>query len=338
MKGRTSMGVLLGGLLLAGCGGEPAAGPEEAALPEVAVELGEVVMRSTIRTQALPGTVYPSDQTVIASKVMATVSRVEVSIGEPVKEDQLLVTLEAREILAQVEQAKAILAQLERNYEREKALLQQSATTAESVRTLEDEMRQARARLAEAETMESYLQVRAPYDGIVTTEGVRRGDLAQPGMALLNIEGRGHLEVYVQVPDSLMTLSYEDAVELEAGGIIFSATLSEWSPAADPSSRTRLAKLQLPADTPLRSGQYVRVNWPAEEVKSLWMPAAALARIGQLERVFLYEDGKLQLQLIKSGRRTGEYLKVLAGLNAGDRVVLSPSNQIKDGQPALVLP
>jgi RND family efflux transporter MFP subunit len=291
-----------------------------------------------MRTQALPGTVYPSDLAVIASKIMATIDRIDVVIGEPVTEGQVLIELDAAEIQAQVEQAEAALAQLERNYEREKALLAQSATTAESVRTLEDEIRVARARLSEARIMESYTLIRSPFDGLITAKEVRRGDLASPGVPLLTVEGKGNLEVHVEVPDSLMAVPYGDSVEVQSGSEWVTGKLSEWSPAADPASRTRLAKIQLPSDSPLRSGQYVRVNWPAEEVVSLWMPASALSRMGQLERVFVVEDGALELELIQTGIVQGDQLQVLAGLREGDRLVLSPSSQLLDGQPARVQP
>jgi RND family efflux transporter MFP subunit len=323
---------------LTGCGKHQAGHGKAESLPEAQVTVGTVEARTTVRTQALPGTVYPSDLAVIASKIMATIERVDVVIGEAVTEGQILIELDAGEIQAQVEQAEAALAQLERNYEREKGLLAQSATTAESVRTLEDEIRLARARLSEARIMQSYTQIRSPFDGLITSKEVRRGDLASPGVPLLTVEGKGSLEVHVDVPDSLMAVPYGDSVELQSGTDRYTGQLSEWSPAADPASRTRLAKLQLPLDSPLRSGQYVRVNWPAEEVRSLWIPASALSPMGQLERVFIVEDGTLELELIQTGMLQDAHVQVLAGLREGDRVVLSPSSQLRDGQPASILP
>lgn len=335
--GRRLLGIILLAAL-AGCGGHDEGHAKKEALPEVEVAVGSVESRKTVRTQALPGTVYPSDQAVIASKIMATIELVEVAIGEAVEEGQLLVELDAGEIHAQVEQAEAALAQLERNYEREKALLAQSATTVESVRTLEDEIRLARARLLEARIMESYTAIRSPFDGLVTSKEVRRGDLASPGVPLLTVEGKGNLEVHVDVPDSLMAVPYGESVDVRSGPDRYTGKLSEWSPAADPASRTRLAKLQLPADSPLRSGQYVRVNWPAETVQSLWMPAAALSQLGQLERAFVLNNGTLEMELIRTGTLQEGKLQVLAGLEEGDRVVTNPGKQLMDGQPAKRLP
>lgn len=331
------MGPLAIMVLVAGCGHEGSR--EHAAdLPAVAVGVAEVVEREHLQKQGLPGTVHPADQAVIASKLMATVAEADVDIGQSVKEGELLIRLSAGEVEAQVKQAEALLAQLRRNLDRERALLAQNATTAESVRTLEDEIRQAEARLLEAQTMEGYTRIRAPYDGIITSREVRRGDLAVPGVALLSIEGIGNLEVHVQVPDSLMPLSYGAEVELEARGVASTARLVEWSPAADPASRTRLAKLELPADTTLRSGQYVRVDWPVQATTSNWIPESALSTMGQMERVFTVVDGRAELKLVKSGRRKDGMVQILSGLEPGEEVILRSPSPLQDGQPVIIKP
>ena len=323
-------------LLLAGCGHQETR-EEAAQLALAEVKVHTVGEREYTRMQWLPGTVYPVELALVSSKIMATVERLTFTIGEQVKADEVLVELRADEIAARVEQAEAALAQLDRNYEREKGLLAQAATTAEAVRTLEDQIRLAKAELAEARTMESYQRIRAPFDGTVTAKEVRRGDLATPGMVLLSIEGSGELEVQVQVPDSLSALPYGTTVVVDADGRPLQASLSEWSPAADPASRTRLVKLVLPAGSPVRSGQYVRVGWPAGTTTSLWIPAEALSLHGQMERVFLVESGVIRLRMVKTGIREGDRIQVLAGLAPGDTVVTAPASRLIDGQPAKII-
>ncbi|MEX0322062.1 MAG: efflux RND transporter periplasmic adaptor subunit [Puniceicoccaceae bacterium] len=326
--------LLAGTLLFSACGHKDS-GNGHADLPAVEVSTAKVELRQHNRSQVLPGTVHPSEKATVAAKLMATVSRADFLIGQQVKDGDILVELEAREIDAKVEQAQAALAQIERNLTRENSLLEQSATTAETVRTLQDQRRMAQAQLDEAQTMESYKTIRAPFDGIITSKNVRRGDLASPGVPLLSVEGTGLQQVYVQVPDSLSAQATGSSISIEANGSVTKARLSEWSPAADPASRTRLAKLDLPEDANLRSGQYTRVNWPAGATESLWIPAAAHSRIGQVERVFVVTEGKLVLRIIKTGSRDGEWLQVLSGLNEGEIIVLSPSAELRDGQPIL---
>jgi RND family efflux transporter MFP subunit len=322
---------------LAGCGNKEKHA-QSGTLPVATVSTAKVEAREHTRAQWLPGTAHPADKAVIAAKLMATVRKADFTIGQKVTTGQTLVLLDAAEIDAQVEQARASLAQVERNYLRERALLEQKATTAETVRTLEDEMRMAKARLAEAETRQGYTDIRVPFDGTITSKEIRRGDLARPGMPLLTIEGTGYLQVHVQVPDSLSALPHGTMVRMEADGRLLDARLTEWSPAADPASRTRLAKLDLAADAPVRSGQYIRVNWPAGQTQSLWIPATALSPMGQMERVFTVDDGRIQLRLVRTGSREGDAIQVLSGLKAGEDVVLAPSAQLRDGQPATIQP
>lgn len=337
MRAKAVILTLPGLLVLAACTKH---GPAQEArnLPSVEVSVTQVENRPYTRAQGLPGTVHPVDQAVIAAKLMATIGEVEVVIGQQVREGEILVRLVANEIDAQVAQAEAALAQLKRNLEREKALLAQNATTAETVRTLEDEIRLARARLEEARTMETYKTLRAPFSGHITAKFVRRGDLATPGMPLLSMEGLGNLEVHVEVPDSLRTLGLGETVALEGAANSEAGELVEWSTAANPASRTRLAKLKLLDRTQLRSGQYVKVLWPAEETPVLWLTAEAIRTVGQLEQVFTLEDGVLELQLIRTGPRIGDGYQVLSGLRAGDTVVLNPDREMRDGQPATVKP
>lgn len=267
---------------------------------------------------------------------MATVESVDVAIGETVEEGEILVRLAAEELQARVAQAEAALDQVRRNYEREKSLLEQDATTAETVRNLEDEVRLAEARLAEARTMLTYTEVPAPFDGTIIAKQVRRGDLATPGAPLLTIEGEGALRVHVQVPASLTLLEQGAPITVEASGIEIEGRLVEWSPAADPTSRTRLAKVQLPLEAPVRSGQYVRVQWPAEEVTALWAPASAISPVGQMDRVFVVEAGQAQLRFVEAGRTRDARVQILAGLEAGEPVVLDPAPELHDGQPVTV--
>lgn len=327
---------LLGILFLAGCGGHDTVTHETSDLPSVDVDVSQVSERSYTRLQALPGTVHPVDQAIIASKLMATIEEVDVVIGEQVEAGQTLVQLVANEILAQVEQAEAGLAQLQRNLEREQALLAQNATTAEAVRTYEDQIRLAKARLAEARTMQSYTTIRAPFSGNVTSKAVRRGDLASPGMPLLKIEGLGNLEVHVEVPDSLKQLSIGDKIRVDTDRNSELGTLTELSTAANPASRTRLAKIKLSEQTTLRSGQYVKVLWPANPETILWLPESGLRMAGQLEQVFTVEAGHLQLQLIRTGPKIEDGYQILGGLDAGDTIVLNPTSRMQDGQPATI--
>ena len=98
-----------------------------------------------------------------------------------------------------------------------------------------------------------------------------------------------------------------------------------------------LVKVALPAGS-VRSGQFARLQVAAGRTETLLVPAAALTRFGQMERVFVVENGRAVLRLVKTGRITGDRLEILSGLNAGEQIVLAPPAALRDGQAVTLQP
>ena len=227
---------------------------------------------------------------------------------------------------------RSALAQADREFERERSLESQGVSTTDALRAADDRRRQARAAAEEAEAMLAYTRVTAPFAGVVTGEFVKPGDLATPGRALFSLEGADHLRAEVAVPESLAPLAIGAPVAIELDDAVVTGTLAELSPAADSATRTRLAEVDLPNQAPARSGQFVRVRWPAADDTTLTVPAAALSQLGQMERVFVVAGGHAQLRLVKTGARVADRIQVVSGLDAGEPVILAPPATLRDGQ------
>jgi RND family efflux transporter MFP subunit len=327
-------------LLLAACnrhGGQPTT----AAPAPVSVRTARVEAVTLPRTQTLPATVRPLERATLAARVMGSVTAADFTVGQTVAAGDLLLTLTAAEVPARLAQARAALAQAEREAAREVALVKQNATAAETALAAEDRRRIAAAAVNEAEALLAYTRITAPFAGTITQKFVNSGDLAAPGTPLLVLEAADRLRAEVQVPATLavLPLGAAVAVQLAPDATPVSATLVEFSAAADPATRTHLAKLALPATSPVRSGQFVRVLWPAGETQALLIPSAALTLLGQMERVFVVgADARAQLRLVKSGATTGDRVAILSGLTAGETVVLAPAPTLRDGQTVTVQP
>lgn len=317
---------------LTGCGRDHDRSAGVADEAKISVALAAVERHTSPRTIEVPGTVRPVDRATLAAKVMGTVDTVAVTLGQRVKRGEVILRLSAAEIDARVAQAEARLEQITRDYEREKGLLADGASTEASVRTLESEQRAAQAAMEEARTMLSYTQITAPFDGVISARPVNEGDLATPGVRLAEIEGTGRLRVETEVPESLGTIAPGTPVRIRVAGRDFSGTLAEISAAADAQSRTVFAKIDLPADAPVRSGQFARASFPAGESEVLVVPARAIATFGQMERVFVVENGRAALRLVRTGASHGALIEVLSGLEAGERVVSEIPPELRDGQ------
>ena len=115
-----------------------------------------------------------------------------------------------------------------------------------------------------------------------------------------------------------------------------SSTISRGSRAWN--SRTFPVKLDLPADSGLRPGQFVRLSVPVGESGVVLIPPAALLRRGQLEIVFVSDGGIARLRLVRTGRTRTEGIEVLAGLDGTESVAVTGVDRLRDGQPLKILP
>ncbi|MDE3084296.1 MAG: efflux RND transporter periplasmic adaptor subunit [Verrucomicrobiota bacterium] len=301
---------------------------------------------ATVRFEELPaftevtGTVRPVRHALLAAKVMGAIDELPVTLGQHVRAGDLLVKISAGEISARLQQAQAQLNQVKRDLERERTLLEKNASTPETVRSLEDRFTMTQAMVREAAVMLGYTIIRAPFDGVIARKPVDIGDLASPGQPLLEIEGCDAFQIETGIPDSLAgKLAIGEPLAVSVDGVTFTGALVELSSAADSSTRTVAAKISVPADVVVRSGQFARVQVPGAPVRALFAPAAAVTTLGQMERVFVADEkNRAVLRLVKTGAMRGERIEILSGLDDGERIVVAPPAGLREGQPLEMLP
>jgi RND family efflux transporter MFP subunit len=181
--------------------------------------------------------------------------------------------------------------------------------------------------------MRDYSTLAAPFSGVVITRTVEPGNLAMPGSPLLSIEQDGLYRLEASVDESrLASVRVGQAVEaVLEGDRRLNARVSEIVPSVDAASRTYIVKLDLPATSRLRTGMFGRAIFPLSTQKIVAVPQDALMERGQLQSVFVVEDGAVHTRLVTTGRRTGAAVEVLSGLNAGEKVVLPVPVGLQDG-------
>jgi RND family efflux transporter MFP subunit len=182
--------------------------------------------------------------------------------------------------------------------------------------------------------MRDYARLAAPFSGVVITRSVEPGNLATPGAPLLTIEQDGVYRLEASVEESkLASVRVGQSVEavIEAADKKLKARVSEIVPSVDAASRTYIVKLDLPAGPQLRTGMFGRAIFPLGVQKVVAVPLAALMERGQLQSVFVVEDGVAHTRLVTTGRRTSNAVEVLSGLNAGEKVVLPVPVGLQDG-------
>lgn len=336
----TCAGALAAALIVAGChqAGEPA---PAAKLPAAAVRAQPVQTKTYQATEDVVGTVRARLRATIEAKVSGRIEKMPVTAGQAVKKGELLAQLEVREVQARLAQAKAVREQTARDRQRLEALLQQKAATQQEYDAVLARSQVSEASLQEAQTMLDYATITAPFGGVITRKLAEVGDLASPGRALLELEDPSSLRLEADVPEALIgRIQSNGKLPVRAASLTNEVlgTVSEVAPIADPNSRTFRVKLELPAGAGLRAGQFGRVVVPVGQSSNLRIPTTALVRRGQMEIVFVIAQKQAQMRLVKTGRRLGEEIEILSGLEAGEPIATEGAAALIDGQPVEIKP
>lgn len=329
---------LLGSIVfITGCGKtqEPQAATGEN-LPPATVRVQTIEAVKEPAVEEVVGTVQPKLQAMVEAKISGRITRLPVSLGQPVKQGDVLAELASQEIQARLDQASAAFRQAELDFNRTANLRKQSAATQAELDAAQSRFNVAKATVAEAEALSSYATILAPFDGVVARKLADEGDLAMPGKPLLDLEGRAGLRLVADVPSLLASHVERDAklaVRVDPVPDTILGTVAEISPAADPASRTVRVKVDLPATPGVRSGQFGRLAVPVSETDFLFVPPQALVQRGQLEILFVATDGKAQMRLVRAGKETAQGIEILSGLAPGEAVVTEGAALLRDGQP-----
>jgi membrane fusion protein, multidrug efflux system len=341
---------------------------------QTAVDVVRVVAKPVERQVKLPGEFRPYMAVPIVAKVSGFVRQVHVDRGSSVKQGQLLATLEAPEMQAQVAEAEskvqalelqraeaeAKLAAAQSTSDRLKAasatpgvvaendvvVAQKTVDAAQSlVRSYESSIHAAQAQLQSVKDLGQYLQIRAPFDGIITERNVHPGALVGPGggaAPLLRLHQISRLRLVVAVPEALV------------GGIVKGARVPFTVPAYpgetfygvvslvahDLDEKTRSMPVELDvknADLRLGAGMYPEVQWPVRRPQaSLLVPPTSIVTTTERTFVIRVSNGAAEWVNVGRGARVGDLVEVFGALKDGDAIVRRATDEIRDGSKVSV--
>jgi len=196
---------------------------------------------------------------------------------------------------------------------------------------------QATAGLTQARTALGYTRIRAPFAGVVTDKRADAGMLASPGMPIFTIEDTRSYRLGVTVDESELGFVRIEQVSPVTIDALRNAQLSgkvvEIVPAADPASHSFLVKVELPADSRLRSGLFGRARFPRGERPALLIPQASVVERGQLQGIYVLDANQIaSLRYVSLGQSAGEQIEVLSGLQDGEKLVAAPGDRELSGK------
>jgi membrane fusion protein, multidrug efflux system len=308
------------------------------------VRLAPVELSNAERTLGIPGEVRAWNQATLYSKVAGFVREVLVDKGTRVKKGDLLARLESPETDQQVLGARADVQLKNVQAERARKLRPQGFIAQQDLDNAESALQVSRATLQQLLALQSYEQVRAPFDGVVTARYVDPGALVAAGTAsnqavqpLFDFADMRTVRVQVYV-------GQDDAADIHPGSPVsialpddpghpIEAKITRTAQGIDARTRTMLVEVDVPNE-PVRlyPGSYVNVKIRFPGKRTPLVPGEALAWRGDAVYVAkLDPESRIRLVRIQPGEDDGRRVQVLSGLQGGEQVVLNPSAELSDG-------
>jgi len=204
MRLRGGLVLTILGLGLAACGGhEKPKAAEPGAGPAKDVKTADVVRSGGMGEVAVPAAVQARNRAALSARMPASVTELPYREGQWVQAGAVVVRLDDGAVRAAVAAAEANLEATESDLDRTKALLEKGAATPRELEQMTAAASGARAQLTAARDNLSYTALRAPFAGRVASRRVNLGDVVNPGMPLIEIEGEGGLELRATVESEI---------------------------------------------------------------------------------------------------------------------------------------
>jgi RND family efflux transporter MFP subunit len=326
---------------------------DEQAVPTVA--LAALQRGDTGQTLSLPGSIQPFYKASIYARVNGYLKDWRQDIGAHVTAGQVLASIDTPDLDQQLDQAKADLASAEANASlavltakrwhalvASQSVAQQTADEkAGDAAVKKAAVDAAQANVRRLQALETFKQIVAPFDGVVTARTTDIGALINAGSSgkeLFEVSDLHRVRIYVQVPQAFaasLRVGLKASFELpEYPGRHFEASLVTMSSAVNEQSRTMQVELQ--ADNPdgkLLPGTFCEVHFQIPGNPDLVrVPATALVASDKgTELATLGPDGKAVIKPVQLGHDLGDSIEVLAGLAPGDRVIDNPPETLESG-------
>lgn len=307
------------------------------------------------RDLTFPAELLPWDKALIYAKVSGYVKEIKVDIGDVVRKGDLLVSLDAPELVANLAQVSAdvqmarskYLGSLDR-YNRLVHAAKVPGTIAEGeLETVKSQMLAdsatldaTRSRRNAIAQLKEYLDIRAPFNGVVTQRNVDPGTLVGTGdkTPMLIVEDNSTLRLRIPVPESYSSLSMDTATArfsvTAAPGVAYTATLSRRGNALNLVNRTEAWEFLYDNRAgQLKSGMFASasINLHRQD-SSFVVPVEALMRNQEKQVVLRLRNGIAEWVDVSNGIDMGKKVEVFGAFAVGDTILVKGTDEIKPGR------
>ncbi|MCX7210912.1 MAG: efflux RND transporter periplasmic adaptor subunit [Burkholderiales bacterium] len=305
----------------------------------------------------LAGDIQPRYESRLGFRVGGKVIARQVEIGSVVKRGQVLMQIDPRDLQLSQSQANASvnaaasnLSLAKAEYERYRELRQKNFVSQAVLDAKEAAYKsalanheQSNAALNIATNQNSYANLVADADGVVTALQAEAGQVVAAGTPVVQLARTGEKEARISIPEDQVELVRqvkEMQVRIWANqALVLRGQLRELSPVADPATRTYTAKISIPNAPPeVRLGMTATVSFITKANKNLIrLPLTALLNEKNQTSLWVIENGVVKSVPVQVGGVMGNEVVIASGVNAGQMIVTAGVNTLRAGQKVKVL-
>lgn len=348
----TRLSVFTMALLLAACSEKPPV--VEDIRPVRAMQISSAGAENMVE---LAGDIQPRYESRLGFRVGGKVIARQVEIGSVVKRGQVLMQIDPRDLQLSQSQANASvnaaasnLSLAKAEYERYRELRQKNFVSQAVLDAKEAAYKsalanheQSNAALNIATNQNSYANLVADADGVVTALQAEAGQVVAAGTPVVQLARTGEKEARISIPEDQVEVVRqvkEMQVRIWANqALVLRGQLRELSPVADPATRTFTAKISIPNAPPeVRLGMTATVSFITKANKNLIrLPLTALLNEKNQTSLWVIENGVVKSVPVQVGGVMGNEVVIASGVNAGQMIVTAGVNTLRPGQKVKVL-
>ena len=334
---------------------EPALTPAPALAQEM--EMALVKEQLIPKYYSSPGYTAALNKIEISSKHIGFITQILVEAGDIVEKDQLLLIIDEtvnkqsiEQVKKEVEIARVTVADAKKdvnNFERLRKVQSVSEEKLRKARLLlarsQSTLLKAKAKLIETKAATPYLRVKSPEKAQVVKRLADTGDLAVSGSPLLYLEVLDPVIFETTIPVQWVTkltkgqtikikLNHSFAARNDTLNKQITGTITQIINSADPITQKCTVKLELSSSLNIPTGLFGQAQFIIDKELLLTIPEKALVNRVGITGVFRVDkENRVWFTPVRYGRKYTNQRIILAGLNAQDKVIISPSEALRDG-------
>ncbi len=301
----------------------------------LSLEILEVKILDTYEaTKQLPGKLFPVQQSNVAFQIGGKIQSIPVDIGDEVKEGDILAELDNREILANLNQAKAKYQLAEQLLKRFQDLKAQGHISIQELDKAESDFLVAKSQLDFYKVKFEQTKILAPFNGLIQSRFLDEGSVINAGLPILEILDSEKVEAHIAIPlDLINRLQVKETYSFNLSGDLVSGKLKRLSPMSLGGSNNRLAIFEF--DNFFVPGAVINLNLIINhKARGTWVPIKSLSQSdGGLWSVYTVDNSnKITKELVEVIYYEGKNAFVAGTLKNGDLVIKGGASKVIEGQ------